>query len=577
MSLSTCSSLFLSTGGIGLASAILLIMSLTYVTSTIRFRASMRCGNNANPPRAPVLPYFVPGLFNALSLINIHKIFTRIQRLHSDKPLLARAGHLRFFLITDPNLVKVIFRNSKKMSNKSVTLFALQHLLKLPKTTVNFYWADDSGMGKIPRKNSVTSPENRINFLISHNIKRYLSSTHLTALNGRYMAVLAQEMSSHGSTNEWITYPDLHAFIQQITIRASLEALIGSKIFEIYPNFVEDLMTFLSDVPKFFGLLPSLRIPRAYQARRRLLEGIKRWHCIALQNSNCDDVEPEKPEWEPYFGSKLLRIRQQYSLKLEDMTADARAAEDLGLVFASTGNVVTSTFWFIFEALKDNNLRDQMINDVRNCSSDRGDSIDIHTLTSQPLLQSAYAEVLRLYVAGAIGRVAEYQDIEIARYSIPKDSYLLMYTRSMAFNERMWAQAGRESRKPLNEFDAERFLVGPDWTRPMPTGVKVAPTRANSVIAEQEGKRRLASERRFSTDGLLGLWIPYGGGDHMCPGRHFAKHEIMLTFALLFSEFDLELATTQAHDIRPNMKFMPFGALPPAGKVPFRMRRKIKS
>lgn len=44
-------------------------------------------------------------------------------------------------------------------------------------------------------------------------------------------------------------------------------------------------------------------------------------------------------------------------------------------------------------------------------------------------------------------------------------------------------------------------------------------------------------------DSLLGLWvIPYGGGDHICPGRHFVKHEILLTFAVLFTKCDVKLA-----------------------------------
>lgn len=271
----------------------------------------------------------------------------------------------------------------------------------------------------------------------------------------------------------------------------------------------------------------------------------------------------------------------------------------------SAANVAPAIFWFIFEALKDNVLQSRLMAEVSvslcppsppsfsftesEGKGHRDTAFDITALVAQPLLQSVYAETLRLYVAAAISRVAEHDDVNIAGYTVPKGDFLVMYSHLLALDADAWTRAGRVLTKPLDEFDAERFLVAPGWTRPLGTRA-AAPERkdpkpATTAAKEEKKKENDGSNhvplsddgRRFSMDGLLGLWIPYGGGDHICPGRYFAKQEIILTFAALFTKFDIELAFTSpgaAASVRPDMRHAPFGTLPPLGTVPFRMRRK---
>ena len=76
---------------------------------------------------------------------------------------------------------------------------------------------------------------------------------------------------------------------------------------------------------------------------------------------------------------------------------------------------------------------------------------------------------------------------------------------------------------------------------------------------------------RFSTDGLGGSFIPYGGGQNMCPGRMFAKQEILFTLAKLLLVFDIEIQGPE-----PKMSFKAFGTgiLGPERKTPFKIRRR---
>ncbi|RYC55256.1 hypothetical protein CHU98_g10948 [Xylaria longipes] len=452
------------------------------------------------------------------------------------------------------------------------SVWALRHLLNLPRQALQIYEADNSGMNSTPREGSVVAPERRLKFMIAHNLNKFLSSHYLDTLNKQYLSLLVGDLDSLPIGDTWINFPDLFVFIQRINFRASIKTLAGLEIFNVYPDIIEDLIVFQSHVPDMLYRMPRWLIPRAHQARKRLLGGIRRWHEYASQQSDIHKVAPDDPDWEPFFGTKLIKARQIYARKIAEMTSEARAAEDLGLIFAATGNVTNSTFWFIFEACKDCELLGQLMSEVSESRLEHPRTFDIKKLTSQPSLQSVYAEVLRLYVASGIARVVLHTDIDTAGYRIPKNSYIAMYSRSMAFDHRAWLLAGRQSGRPLVEFDPSRFLVDTTWKRPSHNnrGSEASREPGVPIEAPDSSKRK----RRFSMEGLLGLWIPYGGGDHVCPGRHFAKHEILMTFAAMLSEFDIQLEHPKSKGTLPNMKYATFGALPPASKVPFRIRRR---
>lgn len=251
----------------------------------------------------------------------------------SDTPLQLKAGPSRFFLYRNSEHIKAVFRASKRTTNKSTTLFALRNLFDLPKSAVQLFQDDDSGTGLRPRKESKTSPENRINYLVTHTSREFLSSDYLEDMNRRYMSILLRHLDTFDVQSEWVEFSDLHEFIQQATIRPSVEALVGSEFFKLNPEFDKDLFIFQHYIPDFLHLLPRWLIPTAYRVRRRLLQSIKRWHQHAHNHYDCSRYGPEDPNWEPYFGSKLIRAREHYSLKISKMTPDARATEDLGLIF----------------------------------------------------------------------------------------------------------------------------------------------------------------------------------------------------------------------------------------------------
>ncbi|KAI9154655.1 Cytochrome P462 monooxygenase [Paramyrothecium foliicola] len=534
-----------------------------------KFRKIMKETSQEGSFKIPVVPYWTPGLFHAISLLSLPNFLGKLRSSYgSIRPLLVRAGPMRFFVFNNPDHVKAAFRKSKYATNKSTTLFALRQIFGLPEEAVKFYRADDSGNASTSRKESLVEPQNRIGFLTAHNLHKHLSGVHLENLSNRYIDFLLRDLSSFDVQDEWVSLPDLHDFIQKYAMTASLKATFGTELFKQCPNVIDDLMDFNSRLPDFIRCLPRWLAPGAHRVRERLLSSVKKWHDYAHKHFDCSKTGPEDPEWEPYFGSKLIRVRQQYLLQMEKVTAQTRAVEDLGFMFGSTANVVSALFWFVYESLKDPSLLQSLLEETHECGSSRVSHADLKKLAAQPLLQSAYAETLRLYVASASTRVAEYHDLNIAGFHIPKDSYLVIYGRTLALDHEAWSRAGRTSDKPLQEFDPERFLVDADWVRPGSATVTQVKTVPAPSCKDSSGSRR------FSLDGLLGLWIPFGGGDHLCPGRHFTKHQILLTFSVLFSHFDIELGDPNADKVQPDFRYALSGTLPPSHCVPFRIRRK---
>ena len=241
---------------------------------------------------------------------------------------------------------------------------------------------------------------------------------------------------------------------------------------------------------------------------------------------------------------------------------------------SANANAVPSIFWYLFETLKDSNLQARMWAEARTCKTEDG-GFDITRLSNKPLLQSAYAEVLRLRVAITMTRTDEFGDFNLAGYIIPRHKPIVIFSRTAALNEEAWTLAGRPPTQPLEEFYADRFLVYPDTTSEE-AGAKentsAFSTEPPSGAMKEENPK--PSGAQFSLDGLAGCWLPYGGGQRMCPGRHFAKNEIIGTFALLFSKYEIELTNADNSKVQPDMRWYPVGGLPPVCKVPFRIRKR---
>ena len=195
---------------------------------------------------------------------------------------------------------------------------------------------------------------------------------------------------------------------------------------------------------------------------------------------------------------------------------------------------------------------------------------NVAKLCSRPLLQSIYAETLRLHSAVFTVRSPQYQDLDIGGWRFPQNATIVMLSRSAHMDRTVW-NAGPGSSHPVEEFWSERFLIYQDDPSSGPSKIASDIAMAAKTADARKGE---PGEPRFSLEGVEGSWMPYGGGMNRCPGRHLAKQEILLTVAIFLSIFDIELCGTDPSALTMDMKYYGLGTLPPKGRVTFRMRRK---
>lgn len=202
-----------------------------------------------------------------------------------------------------------------------------------------------------------------------------------------------------------------------------------------------------------------------------------------------------------------------------------------------------------------------------------------------------YAETLRLTVRIIPNRVPVVPSMNLNGWAFPKGEAVGCSSSIEAMDRSIWS-TGENDEHPLEEFWAERFMVYPDLEG---SGPIKRPRKAKSS-AKSDGKlgqngdtkheTTEHSKPQFSLEGLSSTWIPYGGGVRLCPGRHFAKQEMITSMALWLSAYDIELLSAkdgktikeggmpQDFKYGVNTAYFGLGTCPPKGPVRCRVRRR---
>jgi len=139
--------------------------------------------------------------------------------------------------------------------------------------------------------------------------------------------------------------------------------------------------------------------------------------------------------------------------------------------------------------------------------------INIPTLCALPLFVSIYKECLRLRASIPMTRRLR-NNIEIDGYTLRAGNFILAPSWLSHMDEGVWATP----QHPVHSFWAERFLQ-----------------KGSSSSPDENAKLSAASDTIKAGD-----FFPYGGGSVICPGRFFAKQEILAAVAMMVMSFDLE-------------------------------------
>lgn len=237
-------------------------------------------------------------------------------------------------------------------------------------------------------------------------------------------------------------------------------------------------------------ILPRFLAGMTVEAREHITQAFVNYFCSGGHNEASDLV---KARFE--FISKVHNIKDLRQISRMEV------AGALGLI----SNTIPACFWILYHVVSDPALLAECMAELESCIQKKDDInyLDIKSIrTSCPTLTSTSHEVLRFYgVQLSVRKVVEDHMLD-EEFFLKKDSYVIVPSAVQHFGKSLWGM-------DVDKFDPKRFMR-----------------------AAMSGN---ASKNIGSRVGFHG----FGGGRHLCPGRHFAMAEIMSFVALIVLQFDI--------------------------------------
>ncbi|KAM7219587.1 Cytochrome P450 [Rhypophila decipiens] len=412
------------------------------------------------------------------------------------------------------------------------------------------------------------------------------SSAHESILGTRFAERFTRDLLSwaaeHGEG--WIDVPDLTKFLREKLFIAATSALYGDELLgSIAPDLPKDYWEWLDQMPRLFRRLPRWMIPGAYAARERTLASLMKWDEAKRRGG-----APSKGqlEWDPLHGSTLTQARTMMFDEF-GISREGSALFHSAMLFALTPNATYATIWALIHILRDGpNLISRVLAESAPCFQ-QPNSLSIRDTTELsrlPLLSSIFIETLRLRAASPVGRTPIDDTFYLSspspplnmKWKLDKDVHIISSSWLGGHDASFWNEgpilaASNKPAHPADTFWAERFLEYPDDPSSGPVKKKnvvhsASPANMKEKTPSDDKKAKLV------TQGTSSHWFPFGGGLNTCPGRHFAKKEVIVGVAVLLRAFEFSDLENEGVDV--NMGHFPFGTLPTKGAVSVRMRMR---
>ena len=380
-------------------------------------------------------------------------------------------------------------------------------------------------------------------------------------MNGHWVEALAEKFHESATCwvrderarigDGWTELPDLCALVERLVVEAATCAMFGAKMLELNPTLADDARAFTHHAPTLFSGLPAWANRPAVRARDRMKANLVRWQRQAREHGAIDTILDDVA-WEPWHGSKTFRTLQRTLTDQGILDDEARAAENLGALFGANGQPPYLATWYLIETLIDPTLKARVLKRVRIARrppagiSAWPTVLDRAQLEDDALLQSVYAETLRLHQAMVIFRFLSGDAYSLQGWRINRGESVAVSTRTAHLNPDVWNAGTPDDPHAVDRFWADRFIVHPD--DPYSGPLKKQDHRSAAKSASRSStKGSSEKEPYFSLQGCHNSFLAFGGGRGMCPGRHFAKRVIMLTTAILLNAVRFSPPLFQSH------------------------------
>lgn len=505
-------------------------------TLTLSLVFTLRPRSRQPPHVSELIPY-VTNTF--LFLTHYAELLRRAKRAFGTGNIVHfHVGPKTVYLVRGQHNIARLLRHNPALGSEGFVILVFKGMVRMLPSDLEKFINDKSGRLRTP--NSGTEGTEQRYWASQHALYAdFLTpAQHSDALAAQYLVALRERLPPEGTTVQ------LLAFMRSVVSESSLVTVFGPQMIELTPDIVDRYWAFDCKVnPLLYGA-PRLLFRSAYDAQDLFYEGVERW--LDYADAQRERIS-EGVDWEPIMGSRLCREVRKW-LKRAEFSKQATVGLLGGLVFALQSNTVPIATWALIHLLQRKELYAAARDEARQAQVVNGPEeivdIDYQKLVAMPLLQAIFVETLRLHVIFPLLREAT-EDVEFEGYRIPKGSYVQGAGGIEHFEEATWAKDGHG---PL-EFWPERHLVDAE----------------NGEVV-------------FSMAGKTAKFFPFGGGPGMCPGRHFAKQEILLTIAALLTTFEIEFVEWtnpdgSRSDREPGNDETYAGTMPPDRDARIRLKR----
>lgn len=221
---------------------------------------------------------------------------------------------------------------SKDLDAKDVTMFSLKEFFLTPNRSMKVYSGDNSGINPKPHPDSHVAEKDRYYYNNRKAILGFFNGSGLKSMGNRFSTLITKEIDQLHLGRNWTEHQDLYSFVQGLLIGPAVEAMCGPVLLEQNPTFGDDFWKLDHDIFYFFKAYPRWLAPRAYHNRAKVLNSMKKWHDFARENFDESCIEPDGHD--RFYGSPLMRARQDLLSNIDGLDSDAIASQDLGLLWA---------------------------------------------------------------------------------------------------------------------------------------------------------------------------------------------------------------------------------------------------
>ncbi|KAL5052316.1 hypothetical protein BDW71DRAFT_193674 [Aspergillus fruticulosus] len=423
----------------------------------------------------------------------------------SSKIIQFRLGFKKIYMVSGEKNIHDINQPSHSISPDIFFLQVMGNVWGATSAELAKFAQDKSGRRKKPIPGYEPKPGQPRLWHDQHNVfsEYLLRAERANFLADKYYQIFCERLNKQ-PLGDWAEV-GLAQFFESEMADAALEAFMGPHLVRLNPGFWETMWEFAHLAPQLMWGLPKWVNRKPWQVRDRFHAMCRRWLDFAAREFDGDGPQADA-EWEPYYGSRMAReLIRWASSSLSIETAAGMVAT---VIFATNANSVPMCTWAMMEIIADSDLhravRDECLAASTADPVTGARTFDAQKLLSMPLLQSLYIETLRLHISINITREVT-QPITLDGYRLSAGS-LIQAPSQIGHYDEVWSAPGY----PATEFWAARNLK------------------------HEDGKTE------FTMAGRSSSFLPYGGGPSICPGRVFAKQEILITLATLLTRFDIE-------------------------------------